>query len=107
MHAHVFTQTHTHTLTLSYVNRIVLLKTEFRKTTLMSMPVALKEPSFSYRFAEKPGVKWGSWWSGLVPLEGELRFRLKFSWWCSSLRSHGLSPGPVGTPRLLAHPNLA
>ena len=69
---HMCAHTHTHTLTLSYVNRTVLLKTEFQKTTLISMPVARKEPSFSYRFAEKPGVKWGSWRSGLVPLEGGL-----------------------------------
>lgn len=65
---HMCAHKHTHTLTLSYVNNC-LVKTEFQKTTLLSMSMALKEPSFSYRFAEQPAVRWGSWRSAPVPLE--------------------------------------
>ena len=70
--------------------------------------MALKEPSFSSRFAEQPVVKWGSWLAvSTSALGGALSGRLRLNGWCSSWRSHGLSPSPAGTPRLLTHSSPA
>ena len=67
--------------------------------------MALKGPSFSYRFADQPSVKWGELVSELVPPGGGLGISLTFSWWCSSLMSPYSRWSSEGTPRLLADPS--